>query len=116
MLFVAVGAFSGLAAMFQMLFFGGALSLAAFLSINSAVATVWLWTVLVLMIPTIVIGLALTAFRDWSRVAGIVLAVFQMINIPLGTSVGLYALWVLFSEDADMLFTRRYGQYVIGRR
>lgn len=115
-LYIAVGAISGLAAIFQLLFFGGAPVLAAFLSIYNVVASVWLWAALLLIVPSIITGLALIALRDWARGAGIVLAVFQMINLPLGTALGFYALWVLFSEQADMLFTRRFGQYIAGRR
>lgn len=113
---VVVGAFSGLAALFQLLFFGGAQTISAYLSINSAIAAVWLWSMLVLMLPCIVVGLALVGFRGWARSAGIVLSVCEMLNVPLGTIVGLYGLWVLFSEDTDMLFSRRFGQYVIPRR
>jgi hypothetical protein len=39
-----------------------------------------------------------------------------MLVVPLGTIVGVYGLVVLFSETADMIFTRRYGTYVPGKR
>lgn len=113
---IAVGAFSGLIALFQFLFFGGPLTIAVYLSIQTLVVTVWLWIMLLLAIPSIVIGLALLGFHGWARVSGILLAVFQLLNLPLGTLVGFYSLWVLFSDDADMIFNRRYGQYVVGRR
>ncbi len=116
MLNIAVGAFSGLIALFQFLFFGGPLTIAVYLSIQTLVVTVWLWIMLLLAIPSIVIGLALLGFHGWARVSGILLAVFQLLNLPLGTLVGFYSLWVLFSDDADMIFNRRYGQYVVGRR
>jgi hypothetical protein len=111
-----VGASSGLAALFQMLFFGGALSIAIYFSINTVVASVWLWSMLMLVAPSIIVGLALVAFRGWSRGAGIVLSVCELVNFPLGTILGLYGLWVLFSDDADMLFSRRFGQSLVPRR
>jgi hypothetical protein len=113
---IVVGAFSGLIAIFQFLFFGGPLTIAVYLSIQTLVVTVWLWIMLLLTVPSIVIGVGLLSFRGWARVSGILLAVFQLLNLPLGTLVGLYSLWVLFSDDADMIFNRRYGQYVVGRR
>lgn len=116
LLYIAVGVFSGLAALFQMLFFGGALTIADYLSINTILASVWLWAMLVLTLPCILTGIALAGFRGWARGAGIVLAVFELLNVPLGTAVGLYGLWVLFSEDVDMIFSRRFGEYIIGRR
>jgi hypothetical protein len=113
---ILVGAFSGLIAIFQFLFFGGPLTIAVYLSIQTLVVTVWLWIMLLLAVPSIVIGVGLLSFRGWARVSGILLAVFQLLNLPLGTLVGFYSLWVLFSDDADMIFNRRYGQYVDGRR
>ena len=113
---IVVGAFSGLIAIFQFLFFGGPLTIAVYLSIQTLVVTVWLWIMLLLTVPSIVIGVGLLSFRGWARVSGILLAVFQLLNLPLGTLVGLYSLWVLFSDDADMIFNRCYGQYVVGRR
>ena len=71
---------------------------------------------LVLMVPSVIIGIALVSFRSWARSAGIVLSICEMVVVPLGTIVGLYGLWVLFSDRADLVFTRRYGEYTIGRR
>ena len=113
---IAVGSLNGLIAVFQFLFFGGAFVLSIHLGVNTVVASVWLWWMLLLMVPGIVTGIALVSFRGWARWVGIVLSICQMLNVPLGTIVGLYGLWVLFSDDADMIFTRRYGQYIIGRR
>jgi len=113
---IVVGALSGLIAIFQFLFFGGPLTIAVYLSIQTLVVTVWLWIMLLLTIPSIVIGVGLLSFRGWARVSGILLAIFQLLNLPFGTLVGFYSLWVLFSDDADMIFNRRYGQYVVGRR
>lgn len=115
-LYIAVGAFNGLIAVFQLLFFGSAISIGVFLGVNTVIASAWLWSAVVLMVPSIIMGIALLSFRGWARGAGIVFSVFQMLIVPLGTIVGLYGLWVLFSEEADMIFTRRFGQFTIGRR
>lgn len=106
----------GLIAICQFLFFGGPLTIAVYLSIQTLVVSIWLWIMLLLMIPSIVIGLALLQFRGWARVSGILLSVFQLLNLPFGTILSFYSLWVLFSDDADMIFNRRYGQYLVGRR
>ena len=68
------------------------------------------------MVPCIVTGIALLGFRSWARTFGIVLSILQMPIVPLGTLVGIYGLVVLFSDDVDMIFERRYGEYVAGRR
>ncbi len=116
MLNIAVGSFTGLAALFDLLFFGGGYTLSAYLDVNTVLVDVWLGAMLVLMVPCIALGLALLGLKEWARTPGIILSILEMVNAPLGTVVGLYGIWVLLSEDADMVFTRRYGQYVIGRR
>ena len=38
---------------------------------------------------------------EWARVLAIVLGVISLINIPFGTALGIYTLWVLVSPGAD---------------
>lgn len=58
----------------------------------------------VLSLPSIIIGWGLYQLRSWSRVAGIVLSVVSLISFPFGTALGAYGLWVLFSKDGQKLF------------
>src|SRR5947208_2401757 len=58
-----------------------------------------------LSLPGIVVGIGLLRFRPWARILGIVLSVFDLILVPIGTIVGAYGLFVLFSKDAERLFT-----------
>ena len=60
--------------------------------------------VMVLAVPSAVIGIGLLQFRPWAKVAGIVLSVFHLFGFPFGTIVGVYGLWVLFSKDTEPLF------------
>jgi len=46
-------------------------------------------------------GLGLLQRQDWGRVLSIVLAVISLINLPFGTALGIYSLWVLVSPGAD---------------
>jgi hypothetical protein len=57
-----------------------------------------------LSIPGLVVGIGLLKFRRWARILGIVLSIFDLIWVPLGTIIGVYGLFVLFSEDAERLF------------
>lgn len=113
---ILVGAFSGLAAIFEIIFFGGAVTLSVYFSVSTIIVGVWLGAALLLMFPCIVTGIALLGFRGWARWFGIVLSILEMLIVPLGTIVGIYGLVVLFSDDVDMIFSRRYGEYVVGRR
>ena len=59
---------------------------------------------LVLALPGIITGIGLLRFRPWARVLGIVLSILGLMGFPLGTIIGVYGLWVLFSKDTERLF------------
>lgn len=46
-------------------------------------------------------GLGLLQRQDWGRILAIVFGVVSLINIPFGTALGIYTLWVLVSPGAD---------------
>jgi hypothetical protein len=56
-------------------------------------------------LPGLIVGFGLIRRRPWARIGGIVVAVLSLVAIPFGTVFGVYALWVLFSSDAERLFT-----------
>jgi hypothetical protein len=60
--------------------------------------------VAVLSIPTIITGIGLQRFRPWARILGLILAVFNLFSFPIGTAVGVYALWVLLEPRTKPLF------------
>jgi len=61
----------------------------------------------VLSLPGVIIGIGLFRLRPWARIAGIVLSILSLMMIPFGTIVGIYGLWVLFSQEAEHLFNAR---------
>ncbi len=46
-------------------------------------------------------GVGLLQRQEWARVLAIVIGVISLINIPFGTALGIYTLWVLISPNAD---------------
>jgi hypothetical protein len=50
-------------------------------------------------------GWGLLARKRWSRVFGIIMGIISLINIPFGTALGIYALWILFNPEAERLLT-----------
>ena len=58
----------------------------------------------VLAIPTIFTGIGLQRFRPWSRIVAVILAILNLSSFPVGTAVGIYALWVLLNERTRPLF------------
>ena len=55
-------------------------------------------------IPGLVAGVGILQYQSWGRMAGIAVAVLSLCNIPLGTAMGGYTLWVLFNEEVVNMF------------
>ena len=109
---IAFGIFGLLIALIIMLVFGGIMmgasndvDAATALPVWGAIGTILVICLLILSLPGIVVGVGLWRFRPWSRIAGIVLSLLCLFAIPLGTLLGVYALWVLLNKDSERLFT-----------
>jgi hypothetical protein len=74
--------------------------------ILALVATAVTTFLLVVSLPGIIVGWGLLKFRPWARILGIVLSALHLINIPIGTALGIYGLWVLFNSETENLFSR----------
>jgi hypothetical protein len=59
---------------------------------------------LAISLPGLITGIGLLKFQPWARIVGIVLAAINLINIPLGTILGAYGLWVLLNKETERLF------------
>jgi hypothetical protein len=55
-------------------------------------------------LPSLITGYGLLNFKPWARIVGIILSAISLINIPIGTIVGAYGLWVLLSKETERLF------------
>jgi hypothetical protein len=58
----------------------------------------------VFAIPGLVTGYGLVQRKPWARIVGIVLSAISLINIPFGTALGIYGLWVLLNKETELLF------------
>jgi hypothetical protein len=56
-------------------------------------------------IPSLITGYGLLHYKPWARIVGIILSALSLINIPIGTVIGVYGLWVLLNKDTERLFT-----------
>ena len=113
-LFLVLGGLGVLGALGLMAVFGGAAGIvgmaaegeeAAFaipiIGITGTMLTAFL---LVISLPGVIAGFGLLAYKPWARILGIVLAALNLINVPIGTVLGVYALWVLLHKDSERLF------------
>lgn len=56
-------------------------------------------------VPGVIGGVALLKRRPWGRIWTLVLSVILLLDIPLGTALGIYSLWVLVQDETKQLFT-----------
>lgn len=55
----------------------------------------------------IVAGCGLMSHKNWARVTVMVLGIIALINIPLGTALGIYTLWVVTKPEVKELTLSR---------
>jgi hypothetical protein len=74
------------------------------MAILSIVGTVVGVLLALLAIPGLVAGYGLLARKAWGRVLAIVVGILGLINFPIGTAIGIYAILVLLQEGATDYF------------
>lgn len=67
---------------------------------------------IVISVPGIIGGIGLLRWKPWARVLVLILGVLNLVNIPIGTLLGIYTIWVLMQDEAAQLFARGLGQPV----
>jgi hypothetical protein len=72
--------------------------------VTGAVGTFLAGIFIVLALPGLITGFGLLKFRPWARILGIVLGALHLFAFPLGTLLGIYALWVLLNAQTTPLF------------
>jgi hypothetical protein len=77
---------------------------AAMIVLLGGIATLAIVTV---SVPSIITGIGLLKFQSWARVLSIILSVVHLFNIPFGTALGVYGLWVMQQPETQLLFQRQ---------
>jgi hypothetical protein len=52
----------------------------------------------------VVVGVPLRRRRPWARLMALMLGSVDLLLLPYGTALGVYALWVLLNEEGKALF------------
>ena len=58
-----------------------------------------------LAVPGVVAGVGLLMRWSWARILAIIVAILGLMNFPIGTVIGVYALWVLLQDSAAAYFS-----------
>ena len=112
-LFIALSAMGVLAALALIAIFGvsagilgasGDPDAAIALPIIGLTGTALVIFILIVSLPGLIAGWGLLKFRPWARILAIVLCAIHLINIPFGTIMGIYGLWVLLNNETERMF------------
>lgn len=49
-------------------------------------------------LPGLIAGYGLLTVKPWARVLALVIAILNLVNVPIGTIIGAYACWVLLQQ------------------
>lgn len=118
-LHIVFGALGVLLGLILFIFFGG---LAAFVGMSNpsdeavfaipilgGIGSLVFIVLLVLSLPGLIVGIGLLQFKSWARILGIIVSALHLFNVPFGTALGIYGLWVLLSGETERLFRRNTG-------
>jgi len=95
----------GAACLSTLIFGGGLISQdQTAVAVTGIVAVVCGGMLVLLAIPGLIVGVGLLKFKEWARILGIVLSVINLLNFPLGTALGIYALIILLNDETTPLF------------
>lgn len=93
--------------------FGGTTAMLTQLEVESFVPTIvaifgggFALIVLLTSLPQVIGGAALLMYKNWGRYLVLVISVLELFNIPIGTAVGGYSIWVLVQDETVELFDR----------
>jgi hypothetical protein len=77
------------------------------MAITAVVGTVVASFLMILSIPEIIGGFGLLKRRPWARILVLITAFLDLINIPFGTIIGIYTIWVLLKDETAQLFAAK---------
>jgi membrane-associated PAP2 superfamily phosphatase len=61
---------------------------------------------LVKAVVCVVAGFGLLERQSWGRTLSLIMAFIALINVPFGTAMGIYTLWVLMSPQGEVEYHR----------
>ncbi len=60
-------------------------------------------------------GIGLLTVQPWARLLAIVVGVIELINIPFGTAMGIYTLWVLLPQISETEYQQLARSHAAGQ-
>ena len=61
--------------------------------------------IVVTSIPEIIGGIGLLKKQGWARILVLILGFLNLLDIPIGTALGVYTIWVLLKEESAQILS-----------
>lgn len=58
----------------------------------------------IISVPGIIGGIGLLNRKEWARILVLVISALHLVNIPIGTVIGAYSIWVLVQPETVRIF------------
>lgn len=75
------------------------------MTVTGIVGTTLCGFFLLISVPEVIGGIGLLKRRGWARILVLIIGILDLVNIPIGTAIGIYTIWVLLNEKTSQLFT-----------
>jgi len=59
---------------------------------------------IIISLPGLIAGIGLFLRQGWARILTLIVAALGLLNIPIGTALGIYTIWVLVQPETTKLF------------
>jgi hypothetical protein len=109
--YASIGVLAGLA---LLMLFGGAAAVVGLsaepgesivaVPIIAAVGTFTAGFIFALSLPRLVAGIGLLYQRNWARILTVIVSALGLLDVPVGTALGAYGLWVTTTRETAELF------------
>jgi len=64
---------------------------------------------LIFSVPEIICGIGLLKYKPWSRIFALILGCISLLEIPFGTALGIYTIWIFMKDETKPLFEGKKG-------
>lgn len=58
---------------------------------------------ILISIPSIIGGIGLYHRKNWARILILIISAIDLFNVPIGTALGIYSIWVLVQPETVQL-------------
>jgi hypothetical protein len=106
--YIIYGSVSALVSLLILIFLGGLYEAWTWTGESQAFAAVFVGALLghmLLGVPMVVGGIFLLRLHEWARLMMIIVSALNILNVPLGSLLGGYGLWVLLQPETEPLFS-----------